>query len=180
MRSIRWIFLVAAVALVAPTELWAQGQGRGRGKGPGNRHEQSQAARDDDRRDDDDDRWEDRRGDDDDDDDDEDVVVLRDGNDRVVIVNPRDIERRYPVTQRQGRGPAFCRSGAGHPVWGPEWCLEKGWGLGSDRVVIRDRPVLFPFGHDVVVVRDNRDWVVVRDDRSLIERVFDRVLFWDD
>lgn len=161
MRSIRWILLAAAVALVVPSELWAQGQGRGRGKGHGNgnRHEQRQAARADD---------------------DDDVVILGDRNDRVVIVDPRDIERRYPVTQRQGRGPAFCRSGAGHPVWGPEWCLEKGWGLGSNRVVIRDRPVLFPFDNDVVVVRDDRSWVVVRDDRSWVERVFDRVLFWTD
>ncbi len=177
MRSIRWILLVAAVALVAPTELWAQGQGRGRGKGHGNGHEQRQAARDDDRPDDDDDRWENRRNDDDDD---EDAVILRDRNDRVVIVDPRDIERRYPVTQGQGRGPAFCRSGAGHPVWGPEWCLEKGWGLGGDRVVIRNDRVFFPFGNDVVLVRDDREWVVVRDDRSWIERVFDRVQFWND
>jgi hypothetical protein len=27
--------------------------------------------------------------------------------------------------------PAFCRSGAGHPVWGRQWCLDKGFGLGS-------------------------------------------------
>ena len=27
--------------------------------------------------------------------------------------------------------PSFCRSGAGHPVWGREWCLDKGFGLGS-------------------------------------------------
>lgn len=27
--------------------------------------------------------------------------------------------------------PSFCRSGAGHPVWGREWCIEKGFGLGS-------------------------------------------------
>ena len=164
MRSIRWILLAAAVALVVPSDLWAQGQGRGRGKGHDNQHQQRAAARADDRRDDDDD---------------DDVVILGDRNDRVVIVNPRDIERRYPLTQRQGRGPAFCRSGAGHPVWGLEWCLEKGWGLGSNRVVIRnDR--FFPFGNDIVVVRDDRNWVVVRDDRSWIERVFDRVLFWTD
>jgi hypothetical protein len=31
---------------------------------------------------------------------------------------------------REG-GPSFCRSGAGHPVWGREWCLDKGFGLGS-------------------------------------------------
>jgi hypothetical protein len=27
--------------------------------------------------------------------------------------------------------PSFCRSGAGHPVWGRQWCLEKGFGLGT-------------------------------------------------
>lgn len=52
-------------------------------------------------------------------------------------------------------GPAFCRSGAGHPVHGRRWCVRKGFGLGrgwTDRrydyrwerarwgdVVIRDR-----------------------------------------
>lgn len=29
--------------------------------------------------------------------------------------------------------PSFCRSGAGHPVWGRQWCVDKGFGLGSDR-----------------------------------------------
>lgn len=43
--------------------------------------------------------------------------------------HPRDFTRR-------GRGqpagsPAFCRSGAGHPVHGRRWCLEKGFGLGE-------------------------------------------------
>ena len=27
--------------------------------------------------------------------------------------------------------PAFCRSGEGHPVWGRQWCLDKGFGLGT-------------------------------------------------
>jgi hypothetical protein len=27
--------------------------------------------------------------------------------------------------------PSFCRSGAGHPVWGRQWCLDKGFGLGG-------------------------------------------------
>jgi len=31
-------------------------------------------------------------------------------------------------------GPAFCRSGAGHPVFGWEWCRERGW----DRPVVRN------------------------------------------
>ena len=27
----------------------------------------------------------------------------------------------------KGGGPAFCRSGAGHPVFGMAWCHERGW-----------------------------------------------------
>lgn len=45
----------------------------------------------------------------------------------------------------KANGPAFCRSGAGHPVYGRAWCLDKGFALGSQdwrrvdlgRVVIR-------------------------------------------
>lgn len=33
--------------------------------------------------------------------------------------------------QVRGDGPSFCRSGAGHPVWGRQWCLDKGFGLGG-------------------------------------------------
>jgi hypothetical protein len=29
--------------------------------------------------------------------------------------------------------PSFCRSGAGHPVFGRDWCLDKGFGLGEYR-----------------------------------------------
>ena len=28
---------------------------------------------------------------------------------------------------KNGNGPAFCRSGAGHPVHGWQWCRDKGW-----------------------------------------------------
>jgi hypothetical protein len=31
---------------------------------------------------------------------------------------------------REG-APSFCRSGAGHPVWGRQWCIDKGFGLGT-------------------------------------------------
>lgn len=31
-----------------------------------------------------------------------------------------------------GGSPAFCRSGEGHPVWGREWCVDQGFGLGED------------------------------------------------
>lgn len=27
--------------------------------------------------------------------------------------------------------PSFCRTGEGHPVWGRQWCLQKGFGLGD-------------------------------------------------
>jgi hypothetical protein len=39
---------------------------------------------------------------------------------------------------RNGNGPAFCRSGQGHPVHGREWCRDKGWGLGAQRDVFGD------------------------------------------
>jgi hypothetical protein len=35
--------------------------------------------------------------------------------------------------QRRGQGPAFCRTGEGHPVFGRRWCQDKGFGLGNDR-----------------------------------------------
>ena len=52
---------------------------------------------------------------------------------------------------KSGGGPAFCRSGAGHPVFGWEWCRERGWGNASaarndrnDRVVRQDRGQAYP------------------------------------
>jgi hypothetical protein len=43
--------------------------------------------------------------------------------------------RVVPVDDEVRSGaPSFCRSGAGHPVWGREWCLQKGFGLGGDNV----------------------------------------------
>jgi hypothetical protein len=57
----------------------------------------------------------------------------------VVIPDSRrdrdrnDRGRNDRVQQRRGNAPAFCRSGAGHPVHGRQWCVEKGWGLGDRR-----------------------------------------------
>jgi hypothetical protein len=59
----------------------------------------------------------------------------------------RDIYRRQ---QQAGGGPAFCRSGSGHPVFGRQWCREKGFSLGVDR---RD---LGRAGD--IIVRRPRDW----------------------
>jgi hypothetical protein len=41
---------------------------------------------------------------------------------------------RYPTVANdppRNGAPAFCRSGEGHPVWGRDWCLDKGFGLGD-------------------------------------------------
>ncbi|HMI55191.1 MAG TPA: hypothetical protein VK494_03295 [Gemmatimonadaceae bacterium] len=41
-----------------------------------------------------------------------------------------------PVTDRVTNGaPSFCRSGEGHPVWGRQWCLDKGFGVGAQQDV---------------------------------------------
>lgn len=34
---------------------------------------------------------------------------------------------------KTGGGPAFCRSGAGHPVFGWEWCRQRGWDSAGNR-----------------------------------------------
>lgn len=57
---------------------------------------------------------------------------------RVAV--PRRVEDRYDDRydgryrdRARGNAPAFCRSGAGHPVHGRRWCIEKGYGLGGAR-----------------------------------------------
>jgi hypothetical protein len=53
--------------------------------------------------------------------------LIRRGEDR------RADDRRWDDQRRGDRpGPAFCRSGAGHPVHGRQWCRDKGFGLGGD------------------------------------------------
>lgn len=50
----------------------------------------------------------------------------RDRDGGVIFGDPR-----YDYEDEEG-APSFCRSGEGHPVWGREWCVDKGFGL-SDR-----------------------------------------------
>lgn len=68
--------------------------------------------------------------------------------------NDRRYESRAPAQKgKNGKGPAFCRNGEGHPVHGRQWCRDKGFGLGGDyydarrdqrRYESRDRyPVVF-------------------------------------
>jgi hypothetical protein len=77
---------------------------------------------------------------------DDDVVITRSGE-RVRLLNRSGVllidldEQRarnlggwrvWPDDRDvRADGPSFCRSGAGHPVWGRQWCIDKGFGLGS-------------------------------------------------
>ena len=40
----------------------------------------------------------------------------------------------FSVPGEASASPSFCRSGAGHPVHGRSWCLDKGFGLGRSYV----------------------------------------------
>ena len=53
---------------------------------------------------------------------------LRYERDRRLRARHRGFDRG-----KRARGPAFCRSGAGHPVFGRSWCVRQGFGLGRDR-----------------------------------------------
>ena len=56
----------------------------------------------------------------------------------VVLAMPFDAIAQGRGNSNRGSagGPAFCRSGAGHPVHGWEWCRQKGW----DRAGISSTP----------------------------------------
>ncbi|HJR52546.1 MAG TPA: hypothetical protein VJ982_02405 [Gemmatimonadota bacterium] len=167
--------LALALALALPAVAWAQGRGNARGHDKQkNKHENRRVVvieRDDDdgdrirvrerdrdrirvERDRDRDRdrdwlriWSSDRGRD------RDRFVLRSGG-RTIVLHDDDFAW-YPI--RSDRGPSFCRSGAGHPVFGLAWCLDKGFGIGQpgsvflrgDDVFLRDRT-------RVIVLRDRR------------------------
>jgi hypothetical protein len=66
-----------------------------------------------------------------------------------------------PLNDRVKEGsPAFCRSGQGHPVWGRQWCLDKGFGLGADRDVRwgTTRSI-----GDIILGRQTRSGILTRD-----------------
>jgi hypothetical protein len=190
----RWILLLAlGLAFVFPTAAWAQGRGNANGQSK-NKNENRRVIvidrddrDDDDDDDDDDDRirvrerdWErirverrDRDRDRDRDwariwgsirdrdrDRDRDRFVLRNGG-RTIVLHDDDFFF-YPV--RSDRGPSFCRSGAGHPVFGPQWCLQKGYGIGRPGAV-------FLWGDDVFL-RDRTRVIVLRDRRYDADQAF--------
>jgi hypothetical protein len=197
MRAIEFGLAGLAAALIAlsPADLYGQGRGKAKGhdKHPGGPPGQVK-KQDDERRlgpvlilDDDDDRGDrvvirttdrddrrerverrirrDRNG----------GIVLRDRDGRIIVIGRSGIDERFRADR--GRGPSFCRSGAGHPVFGRRWCLEKGFGLGNrDDVFFDDGRVIFWDDDRPVIVRDRR----FRSDRSPWEAVLDRILFWSD
>ena len=52
------------------------------------------------------------------------LIVGLSGSDAIAA-------QRGKAVGKTNNGPSFCRSGAGHPVYGRQWCLEKGHGLGE-------------------------------------------------
>jgi hypothetical protein len=79
----------------------------------------------------------------------DDDVVIRQHGDKIALFNRSGVmlldldEARarnlgnwrvspYDDDVKSG-APSFCRSGEGHPVFGREWCLDKGFGLGDYR-----------------------------------------------
>lgn len=51
----------------------------------------------------------------------------------------RNRERARVEARANGNGPAFCRSGEGHPVHGREWCRDRGYRVGTERDVRYER-----------------------------------------
>jgi hypothetical protein len=77
-----------------------------------------------------------------------DRVIVRNRNGQVLLdmddERARNLGAWRTVTlddRVRAGSPAFCRSGAGHPVWGRQWCLDKGFGLGSQNNVRWGRTV---------------------------------------
>lgn len=86
-------------------------------------------------------------------------------NARVIVIrgddfDDDDFERRH--FRHQKKGPKFCRTGAGHPVFGRQWCREKGFALGHHRHFGRDRDrggIIFRGEDEAVVIGRDGDIV---------------------
>ena len=78
--------------------------------------------------------------------------------------------RRLGDQRANANAPAFCESGAGHPVWGRQWCLDKGFGLGGRNDHIWGRSEI-----DDVVFRRRTDTGVM-DRGTLVDVLGDVVL----
>ena len=125
MRNLRMLGMsMVVLSVFTPMESMAQnGRQTARSRADAS-YQQSRVSQDGYRRDDDrrrDNDW-DRRDD-------------RDDRRREMEMwEAQRVRDRDWVVVRTGnrRGPAFCRSGAGHPVYGRYWCVEKGYGWGHD------------------------------------------------
>lgn len=159
MKATTWKFataLVVALGLSAPLE--AQGRGNGRDR-----------DRDEDRRE----AYHDDDGDD---------RSVRDGravdrdDDGGVFGRNRDRDDdRDRVYSRDGRnergnGPSFCRSGRGHPVFGWEWCRDRGWDRSNSRYPVKWERRSW---EDVIFRRDDRRTL----DRRGLDDVLGSVIF---
>src|SRR5687768_635596 len=93
-------------------------------------------------------------------------ILNRSGVLLLDLDDDRDVGVWKVVTARETEkkgAPSFCRSGAGHPVWGRQWCIDKGFGLGDDQgvrwaravnldnVVFRSQPTTSILGRDVLL-----------------------------
>lgn len=158
----RWILTLAlGLAVALPSSALAQGRGNANGhdKAKAKGHQQTRVIVLDDDRDEDDRDWDDRdwnRRDRND----RKTIVLRDGNRRIILDDDDFV--RFPV--RNARGPSFCRSRAGHPVFGLQWCLDKGYGIG--------RPGAWFLRGDDLFLRDQTRVIVLRDRANDADRAF--------
>jgi hypothetical protein len=110
---------ILVVAVLGPADSTAQGRGRGQGQAVAAQKKKDKQAKANAKRDDESIyRVNDRR--------------VRDRDDEWYE-NRRVRNDTWSTTMRgNGKGPSFCRSGAGHPVHGRQWCINKGFGLGSN------------------------------------------------
>lgn len=68
-----------------------------------------------------------------------------------------------PVHDELSEGsPSFCRSGAGHPNWGRQWCIDKGFGLGVDNNLNNVRWGRALDANDVVFAREPTSTTLTR------------------
>jgi hypothetical protein len=91
---------------------------------------------------------------------------------RRELDRQRDWDRQrdvYGRQQQRGGSPAFCRSGSGHPVFGRQWCRDKGFALGSERWDSRRM--------GDIILRQPRDRDQQRMGRSVLTDVLGDVVF---
>jgi hypothetical protein len=115
----------------------------------------------------------------------DDAFIINPGVGRVQVLNrsgallldlddDRDVGTWKVVTAKETNkkgSPAFCRSGAGHPVWGRQWCVDKGFGLGEDQGVRWARAI----GFDNVVFRSQPTTSII--ERNVLLDVLGDVVF---